>query len=74
MNSRPEKPQRRGAARIPKHIAEAMHAIVLYLWDDEFTDYQARTKQERDGHVYRDLLRVEAFLRKIGVVTEKKGS
>ncbi len=69
MNTTPEK-RRRGAARIPWHIAQAMHAIVLYLWDDEFTDYQARTKQERVSHVYRDLMRVRRFLERIGVGNE----
>lgn len=74
MNETPKKPRRAGAARLPWHIAQAMEAIVEYLFDDEFTDYQARPKQERNGHVFRDLLRVKGYLTKIGVVTEKQGS
>ena len=66
MNSIPEKP-RQGAARIPLTVVRAIEAIVTYLWNDEFTDYQARTKEDRNGHVFRDLLVVRRFLKKIDV-------
>lgn len=65
MNSIPEKP-RQGAARIPLTVVRAIEAIVTYLWNDEFTDYQARqTKEDRNGHVFRDLLIVRRFLKRI---------
>lgn len=73
MNSTPEKP-RQGAARIPLTVVRAIEAIVNYLWNDEFVDYQARTKEARNGHVFRDLLVVRRFLQKIDVADKKQGS
>ncbi len=70
MNSRPDNRIRKGAARIPWHVARAMLAILDYLWSDEFTDYQSRTVDARNGHVFRDLLIVRKFLKKVGVVNE----
>ena len=74
MNSTPSQRKREGAARIPLHVARSMLAILDYLWTDEFTDYQARTRETRNGHVFRDLLTVRRFLQKIGVANKKQGS
>lgn len=72
MNStRPDK-QRRGAPRIPLSVLKAIQEIVDYLWNDEFMDYSARTKDDRDGHVFRECLKVRRFLNRIGVVNEQE--
>ena len=71
MNTTPDKP-RQGAPRIPLTVLRAIEAIVSYLWNDEFTDYQARTKEARNGHVFRDLLVVRRFLKKIDVTDKNQ--
>lgn len=71
MNTTPDKP-RQGAPRIPLTVLRAIEAIVQYLWNDEFTDYQARTKEARNGHVFRDLLVVRRFLKKIDVADKNQ--
>lgn len=63
--------KRLGATRMSKHVLQSIQAIVTYLWDDEFQDYTSRTKTERNGHVFRDLLIVRRFLKKNDVEINK---
>ncbi len=71
MNTTPDKP-RQGAPRIPLTVVRAVQALVDYLWSDEFADYSARTKEARTGHVFRDLLVVRRFLKKIDVADKNQ--
>ena len=70
MNEKRPDTQRQGAPRIPLSVLKAIHEIVDYCWNDEFIDYSSRAKENRDGHVFRDLLIVRRYLTRIGVVDE----
>ena len=68
MNEKRPDPQRQGAPRIPLSVLKAIQEIVDYCWNDEFMDYTSRAKEDRNGHVFRDLLIVRRYLKRIGVV------
>ena len=70
MNEKRPDTQRQGAPRIPLSVLKAIQEIVDYCWNDEFIDYSSRAKENRDGHVFRDLLIVRRYLTRIGVVDE----
>jgi hypothetical protein len=70
MNEKPTDRQRQGGPRIPLSVLKAIQEIVDYCWNDEFIDYSSREKEDRDGHVFRDLLIVRRYLTRIGVVDE----
>ena len=36
-------------------VGSALKAVIDYLWDEEKTDYFARTEGERAGHIFREL-------------------
>jgi len=71
MSSETPETERRGAPRIPLSVLKAIQEIVDYCWNDEFMDYSARAKEDRNGHVFRDLLIVRRFLKRIGVVDKQ---
>lgn len=48
--------------RMPEHIAEAMHTILDYLWQDEAKDYLARTREDQATHIFTELLTVRQWL------------
>ncbi len=73
MNSNDKDIERRGAPRVPLSVLKAIQEIVDYCWNEEFIDYSSRTKEDRNGHVFRDLLVVRRYLHRIGVET-KTGS
>lgn len=56
--------RKQGALRVPAAVVESIESIVQYLWTDEFRDYQSRTVEDRESHVFKDLLRVRRFLNK----------
>lgn len=56
--------RKQGALRVPTAVVESIESIVQYLWTDEFSDYQSRTAEDRESHVFKDLLRVRRFLNK----------
>lgn len=70
MNENRTDRQRQGAPRIPLSVLKAIQEIVDYCWNDEFIDYSSRAKEDRHGHVFRDLLIVRRYLTRIGVVDE----
>ena len=70
MNEKRTDRHRQGAPRIPLNVLQAIQEIVDYCWNDEFIDYSSRAKEDRDGHVFRDLLIVRRYLTRIGVVDE----
>lgn len=53
-----KKPRR----RMPEHVADAMAAILDYLWQDEVKDYLARTREEQANHIFTELLTVRQWL------------
>lgn len=70
MNEKRPDSQRQGAPRIPLSVLKAIQEIVDYCWNDEFMDYTSRAKENRNGHVFRDLLIVRRYLKRVGVVDE----
>lgn len=70
MNEKRPDSQRQGAPRIPLSVLKAIQEIVDYCWNDEFMDYTSRAKENRNGHVFRDLLIVRRYLTRVGVVDE----
>ena len=72
MNEKRPETQRQGAPRIPLSVQKAIQEIVDYCWNDEFMDYTSRAKEDRDGHVFRDLLIVRRYLKRIGVVSKNE--
>ncbi|MCY2990844.1 MAG: hypothetical protein NTY19_23650 [Planctomycetota bacterium] len=65
----PSRP-RRGAIYAPDRVVQAVAAFLAYCWEDEAHDYQARTPQARNGHVFRDLLVIRRWLRRNDVSEE----
>jgi len=70
MNEKRIDRQRQGAPRIPLNVLKAIQEIVDYCFNEEFIDYSSRAKEDRNGHVFRDLLIVRRYLTRIGVVDE----
>ncbi len=70
-SERPDR-QREGAQRIPLSVLKAIQAIVDYCFNDEFEDYTSRDRSARNGHVFRDLLIVRRYLKRIGVVDKNE--
>ena len=60
----PSRDKRKGTARIPKLIRDAMAAIVDHYWNDEFQHYVSIPKEERKKtpHVFEDLRLVSRWL------------
>lgn len=48
--------------RLPEHVADAMHAILDYLWQDEAEDYLLSSLEVQSGHVFQDMLTVRQWL------------
>ena len=58
----PRRDKRKGTARIPKMIRDAIAVIVAHYWDDEFQHYVSIPKEERKKtrHVFEDIRLVRA--------------
>ncbi len=48
--------------RMPNHIAEAMTAVLDYLWQDEAKDYVSRSREDQEGHIFNEMLTVRNWL------------
>jgi hypothetical protein len=48
--------------RLPAHVAEAMAAILEYLWQAEAKDYLSRNREEQEGHIFVEMLNVRNWL------------
>lgn len=59
-----------GARYIPEQTVRAIAALVDYLWNDELQDFQGRTPEARNGHVFRDLVIIRRWLKRIDVSTK----
>jgi hypothetical protein len=59
-----------GAIYIPEQTTRSVAALVEYLWSDELQDFQGRTPEARNGHVFRDLVIIRRWLKRIGVSTK----
>jgi hypothetical protein len=46
----------------PEYLAEAMTAILDYLWQDEVRDYLAKSREERQGHIFSHLVIIRQWL------------
>ena len=62
--TQPSRDKRKGTARIPKLIRDAMAAIVAHYWDDEFQHYVSipRNERKKTPHVFEDLRLVSRWL------------
>lgn len=49
--------------RLPEHIAQAMTAILDYLWQAEARDYLSRSREDQEGHIFNAMLTVRQWLR-----------
>lgn len=74
MNSEEKNTERRGAPRVPLSVLNAIQEVVDYCWNDEFIDYSSRAKEDRNGHVFRDLLIVRRYLKRVGVDKNQVGN
>ena len=48
---------------LPPGVAQAMDAVLDYLWAAEKEDFDAKSKQERAGHIFRALIRLRTWSR-----------
>ena len=48
--------------RLPVHIAEAMTAILDYLWQKEAQDYLSCNRDDQETHIFSQLLTVRQWL------------
>lgn len=48
--------------RLPEHVADAMTAILDYLWLDEARDYLAMSREEQQTHIFNEMLIVQNWL------------
>jgi hypothetical protein len=58
MTATKTKPRR----RLPEHIAEAMTAVLDYLWQDEAHDYLAMSREEQQDYIFSQLITVRQWL------------
>jgi hypothetical protein len=49
--------------RLPHHVAEAIAAILDYLWEDEMRDYLTQPRTKQDTHIFNELLSLRKWLR-----------
>ncbi len=56
--------RKQGALRVPAAVVESIENVLLQYFGDELRDYQSRTVEDRESHVFKDLLRVRRFLNK----------
>ena len=47
---------------LPADVRAAIEHVVDYLWDDERSDFESRTADDRDGHVFESLREVQSWL------------
>ena len=40
---------------LPKHVLFSISRILDYFWDDEFRDYYAMPREERESHIFKDI-------------------
>lgn len=55
-----------------QHVLDAVTAIVDYLYDDERAHFLGSPSDEREGHIFVDLLVVSAWL--AGLMTPRDSS
>jgi hypothetical protein len=48
--------------RLPEQVAEAMNAILEYLWSDEARNYVNASRAEQVGHIFQEMLTVRHWL------------
>ena len=48
--------------RLPDRVADAMEAILDYLWEDEAMDWLTRSREEQSHHVFGHMLTVRKWL------------
>lgn len=58
--------------RLPDQVAEAMKAVLDYLWQEEAQDYLARGQEEQEGHIFLEMLLIRQWLMK-GRTTLRQG-
>ena len=62
--------RRKGALHVPDAVVQAIASVVSYCWRDESADFQGRTPEERNGHVFRDLVVIRRWLNRNDVQTK----
>lgn len=53
-------------------VESAVRAVLDYLWDDEETDYLARTEPERSGHLFEELQTIRSWLNRTPAKSQVK--
>lgn len=48
--------------RMPEHVAQAVEAILDYLWQDEAKDYLNQSGEEQREHIFNEMLFVRNWL------------
>ena len=48
---------------VPHCVADAIDAVISYLWESERTDYEGCPRQDRDKHIFRHLETVSRWLK-----------
>ena len=43
-------------------VAQALQAVLDYLWNDEATDYRAHSPQAKRGHIFAELKTLQALV------------
>jgi len=49
-------------ASVPTEVRAALEQLVDYLWDDERSDFENRSPNDRRGHVFEAVRQLQAFL------------
>ncbi len=49
--------------RLPVRVAEAMTAVLDYLWHDQARDWLARSEHEQETHIFAAMLTVRQWLK-----------
>lgn len=45
-------------------IADAINALLDYLWDDESADFASRSEADREGHIFLEIQAIRSWLMK----------
>jgi hypothetical protein len=43
-------------------IADAINALLDYLWEDESADFESRLEADREGHIFLEIQAIRSWL------------
>lgn len=47
---------------IPPEVAHSLEMLIEYLWPEESLDYELSSQQDRDRHIFNDVMVVDRWL------------